>query len=89
MLIDDLDVRIIHATTGEIIRTLTINPNRRYHGTGKPTGGPQRTTKNQRPEPLTGVRALPMSRDITRVEPGSVVSHYIGQGISRVIGHSA
>ena len=26
MLIDDLDVRIIHATTGEIIRTLTIDP---------------------------------------------------------------
>ena len=42
MLIDDLDVRVIHATTGEIIRTLTIDPNRRYHGTGKPIGGPKR-----------------------------------------------
>jgi transposase InsO family protein len=42
MLIDDLDVRIIHATTGEIIRTLTIDPNRRYHGTGAPPGGPKR-----------------------------------------------
>ena len=43
MLIDDLDVRIIHATTGEIIRTLTINPTtRRYHGTGRPIGGPRR-----------------------------------------------
>jgi transposase InsO family protein len=42
MLIDDLDVRVIHATTGEIIRTLTINPTRRYHGTGGPIGGPRR-----------------------------------------------
>jgi len=42
MLIDDLDVRVIHATTGEIIRTLTINPNRRYHGTGAPPG-PRKT----------------------------------------------
>jgi transposase InsO family protein len=42
MLIVDLDVRVIHATTGEIIRTLTINPNRRYHGTGAPIGGPRR-----------------------------------------------
>jgi hypothetical protein len=37
MLIDDLDVRVIHATTGEIIRTLTINPTRHYHGTGNPS----------------------------------------------------
>ena len=38
MLIADLDVRVIHATTGEIIRALTIDPNRRYHGTGRPPG---------------------------------------------------
>ena len=42
MLIDDLDVRVIHANTGEIIRTLTIDPSRRYHGTGAPIGGPKR-----------------------------------------------
>lgn len=42
MLINDLDVRVINATTGEIIRQLTINPDRRYHGTGAPTGGPRR-----------------------------------------------
>ena len=54
MLIDDLDVRIIHATTGEIIRTLTIDPNRRYHGTGKPPGGPEDPPdhrKTKRPNP--------------------------------------
>jgi hypothetical protein len=42
MLINDLDVRVIHTTTGEIIRTLTIDPDRRYHGTGAPIGGPRR-----------------------------------------------
>src|SRR5690606_17715333 len=36
LLIDHLDVRIIHAATGEIIRTLTIDPTRLYHGTGQP-----------------------------------------------------
>ena len=42
MLIADLDIRIIHAATGEIIRQLTLDPNRTYHGTGKPIGGPSR-----------------------------------------------
>ena len=54
MLIDGYNVRIIHAATGEIIRTLTINPQRRYHGTGKPIGGPRRPygpRKNKKPEP--------------------------------------
>jgi len=54
MLIDGYNVRVIHATTGEIIRTLTINPQRRYHGTGKPIGGPRRPygpRKNKKPEP--------------------------------------
>ena len=54
MLIDGYDVRIIHAATGEIIRTLTINPERRYHGTGKPVGGPRRPygpRKNKKSEP--------------------------------------
>ena len=54
LLIDHLDVRVIHATTGEIIRTLTINPERRYHGTGKPIGGPRRPygpRKSNEPEP--------------------------------------
>jgi transposase InsO family protein len=42
MLINDLDIRVIHATTGEILRTLTNDPTRRYHGTGQPIGGPRR-----------------------------------------------
>lgn len=54
MLIHDLDIRVIHAATGEIIRTLTIDPERRYHGTGKPVGGPSRPygpRKNKKSEP--------------------------------------
>jgi len=54
LLINGYDIRIINATTGEIIRTLTINPERRYHGTGKPIGGPSRPygpRKNKKPEP--------------------------------------
>ena len=45
------DVRVIHATTGEIIRALTIDPDRRYHGTGNPRNPPGRTRKSKRPEP--------------------------------------
>ena len=54
MLIDNLDIRIINATTGEILRTLTLNPNIDYQPTGKPIGGPSRPygpRKNKRPEP--------------------------------------
>jgi hypothetical protein len=68
MLIDDLDVRVIHATTGEIIRTLTINHTRRYHGTGAPIGGPRRPygpRKTTTAEPRPQVRLSGMSRDIT------------------------
>lgn len=53
-LIHGYDIRVIHATTGEILRTLTIDPNRRYHGTGKPTSGPRRPygpRKTKKPEP--------------------------------------
>lgn len=51
LLIADLDVRVIHASTGEIIRTLTIDPQRRYHGTGKPPGGPKGPRETKRTEP--------------------------------------
>jgi len=48
MLIDGYNTRIIHAATGEILRTLTIDPNRRYHGTGRPPGGPKGPRKIRR-----------------------------------------
>jgi transposase InsO family protein len=51
LLIHGYDIRVIHATTGEIIRTLTINPEHRYHGTGHPTGGPKGPRKIKRSRP--------------------------------------
>jgi transposase InsO family protein len=51
VLIHGLDVRVVHAATGELIRTLTIDPQRRYHGTGKPPGGPKGPRKNKPAKP--------------------------------------
>ncbi|MGZ4770304.1 MAG: hypothetical protein ACXVLX_16710, partial [Ilumatobacteraceae bacterium] len=57
LLIHDLEIRIIHAATGEIIRTLTLNPEHQYQPTGKPIGGPRRPygpygpRKTKKPEP--------------------------------------
>ena len=51
LLIDGNNIRVIHAATGEIIRTLTIDPERRYHGTGRPPGGPTGPRKTNRTGP--------------------------------------
>ena len=50
MLIADLDVRIIHAATGEILRRLTLDPTRRYHGTGQPPGQPPENRDDPNPD---------------------------------------
>ena len=42
LLIQDLDVRVVHAATGELLRELTIDPRRDYHGTGRPPGPPRK-----------------------------------------------
>jgi len=36
VLVQDLDIRIIDAATGELIRELTLDPSKRYQGTGRP-----------------------------------------------------
>ena len=51
LLIADLEIRIIHAATGEILRELTINPEHRYHSTGRPPGGPKGPRKTNRTGP--------------------------------------
>src|SRR3954451_3379313 len=38
LLVQDLDVRIIDAVTGELLRALTIDPSRDYQPTGRPPG---------------------------------------------------
>jgi hypothetical protein len=48
MLIADLDIRIVHAATGEILRHLTLDATRDYQPTGKPAGPPP---KPPQPEP--------------------------------------
>lgn len=45
------DIRVIYSTTGEIIRALTIDHEHRYHGTGRPTGGPKGPRKTNRTGP--------------------------------------
>lgn len=42
MLVQDLNVRIINAATGELIRELTIDPTRDYQPRGVPTGRPRK-----------------------------------------------
>ena len=42
MLIQDLDIRIINAATGELIRQLTIDPTRDYQPRGVPCGRPKK-----------------------------------------------
>jgi transposase InsO family protein len=40
VLVHDLDIRIIDAATGELLRELTLDPAKRYQGTGRPPGPP-------------------------------------------------
>ncbi|HET6919799.1 MAG TPA: hypothetical protein VFI46_10080 [Jiangellaceae bacterium] len=48
LLIADLDIRVLDATTGELLRHLTLDPTRDYQPTGKPAGPPPKPTQ---PEP--------------------------------------
>jgi hypothetical protein len=40
VLVQDLDIRIIDAATGELLRELVLDPAKRYQGTGRPPGPP-------------------------------------------------
>ncbi len=40
LLVQDLDVRVVDAATGELLRELRIDLSKRYQGTGKPPGPP-------------------------------------------------
>jgi transposase InsO family protein len=50
MLIQDLHIRVINAATGELLRELTLNPDRDYQPTGRPPG-PARRTPAQASDP--------------------------------------
>ena len=48
LLAQDLHIRVIDAATGELLRELTLDPDRNYQPTGKPKGGPrQRKPRTQ------------------------------------------
>ena len=52
MLVQDLNIRIINAATGELLRELTLDPNRNYQPTGRPPGpAPGTPRKRKHPEP--------------------------------------
>ena len=48
MLVHNLDIRIINKTTGELLRTLTLDPTRNYQPTGNPRNPPR---KRNNPNP--------------------------------------
>ena len=48
LLIQDLDIRIINAATGELLRQLTLDPDRNYQPTGRPPGPPPGTPRPPR-----------------------------------------
>jgi Integrase core domain len=43
LLVQDLDIRVIDAATGELLRELTLDPTRDYQPTGKPPGPAPKT----------------------------------------------
>jgi hypothetical protein len=52
MLVHDLEVRVINAATGELLRELTLDPTSDYQPTGRPPGPPPGTPRtNKNPEP--------------------------------------
>jgi hypothetical protein len=44
LLVQDLHIRVINATTGELLRELTLNPDKRYQATGRPSGWQKKNT---------------------------------------------
>ena len=52
LLVQDLDIRIINAATGELLRQLTLDTSRNYQPAGRPPGPTtMRTRKRSNPEP--------------------------------------
>jgi hypothetical protein len=48
MLVHDLHIRVINAATGELLRDLTIDPDRNYQPTGRLPGPPPRTPRKRK-----------------------------------------
>jgi hypothetical protein len=50
ILVQDLDIRVVHAATGELLRELILDPTRDYQPTGRPPG-PTRKQQQANPQP--------------------------------------
>ena len=50
LLIADLDVRVINAATGELLRHLTLDPTRDYQPLGRPPGPPPENADGPNPD---------------------------------------
>ena len=48
LLVQDLDISIVDAATGELLRELTIDPTRDYQPTGRPPGPTRHRNDNSR-----------------------------------------
>ena len=55
LLVEDLNIRVIHAATGELLRELTLDPNRDYQPTGRPPGPSRKTTQKPNSGPTFSV----------------------------------
>jgi hypothetical protein len=62
LLVQDLHIRVIHATTGELLRDLILDPRRDYR---PPAAHPAQPRKALDRTDQSSVRAMPMSCDIT------------------------
>ena len=62
LLVQNLDVRVVNAATGELLRELTIDLTSNYQSLGRP---PRPTPNKTKSDPHLRVRPMPMSRDIT------------------------
>ncbi len=58
LLVADLDIHVIHATTGELLRHLTFDPTRDYQPTGRPPRPHPKTTTALPPMRVQAVRQL-------------------------------
>ena len=61
LLIQDLQIRVVNAATGELLRELILDPNRDYQPTGAPKGPTHDPRNEQHPDLHSQVRVSPMS----------------------------
>jgi hypothetical protein len=85
LLVRDLHIRIIDAATGELLRELTLDPDRNYQPTGRPPGlTPRNLRANQKTPNLTLVRGvLDVSRHHTGLAAGIEPTFARHSGCSR------